>query len=158
MSNIEYKINDLSDLDSLIEISKDIFSPSAKEIDEYHNKQDWVNKIENGGLLISVYVENELSGFTVCYVKESGSLHIWVGGVLEKYRGLGFWSGMYKKIEEYAKDNDLKRLTLNTYKDKFPVMYKFATTHGFKCYKTEIKDNFEKSYFEKNLGTSGRDS
>lgn len=72
-------------------------------------------------------------------------------GVLEKYRGLGLWNEMYKKIEEYAENKNFHKLTLNTYKDKFSVMYKFATTHGFNCYKTEVKDNLGKSFFEKKL-------
>ncbi len=155
MNNIEYKINDLSVLDEAITISLEVFHPSSKEIDEYHNKEDWKRKIKRNGLFIVVYVENKPAGFVLCYVKEKNTMHIWVGGVLEKYRGMGLWSGMYKKIEKYTIDKDFQRLTLNTYKDKFPVMFEFANMHGFLCYKTEIKDDYEKSYFEKNLRTSG---
>ena len=152
MSNIEYKINDLSDLDTAIKMSKDIFHPSATEIEQYHNKLDWTKKInDDDGLLVMAYVDNEPAGFVMCYSKEPKTLHIWVGGVLEKYRGLGIWTGIYEKIESYATAKNHQRLTLNTYKDKFPVMYTFASTHGFHCYKTEIKDNREKSYFERKL-------
>ena len=152
-ADIQYKINDLSTLDEAITISLEIFNPSAKEIKEYHDKKDWEQKIKKG-LLIMVYVEKNPAGFVLCYIKEIKSLHIQIGGILEKYRGLGLWNGIYEKIEKYAKDKNFERLTLNTYKDKFPVMYKFANTHDFLCYKTEIHDNFEKSYFEKNFRRS----
>ncbi len=152
MNNIEYKINDLAALDDAILISKEIFHPSTKEIEEYHDKQDWDNKIEKGGLLVVAYAENEPAAFVASYIKEAGILHIWVGGVLEKFRGLGLWSGMYEKIEEYAKGKKFQKITLNTYKDKFPIMYRFATKHGFICYKTEMKDGLEKSFFERSFG------
>jgi GNAT superfamily N-acetyltransferase len=152
MNNVEYKINDPTTLDDAISISREIFSPSAKEIEEYHNKQDWNNKIEKGGLLVVVYIENEPAAFVLSHIKEANSLHIWVGGVLKKFRGLGLWSGLYEKIEKYAKDKSFEKLTLNTYRDKFPIMYNFATKHGFTCYKTEMKDGLEKSFFEMSLG------
>lgn len=149
MNSIEYKINDLSDPDSVIEISKNIFSPSWTEADKYHKKEDWIEKINSGGLLVVTYIDNKLVGFAMCYVKNKDTLHIWLGGVLEKYRGLGLWTGAYNKIEEYAKIKKYRRLTLNTYKDKYSTMYAFATKHGFSCYKTEITDKLEKSFFEK---------
>ena len=152
MSDMEYKINDLSESDSVIEISKSIFSPSWPEAEKYHKKEDWIGMINQGGLLVAVYVEGKLAGFAMCYVTDKDTLHIWLGGVLDKYRGLGLWGGMYNKIEEYAKIRKYKRLTLNTYKSKYPIMYAFATKHGFSCYKTETTDNLEKSFLERWLG------
>lgn len=151
MSNIEYKINDVATLDEAVAISKEIFHPLTKEVEEYHNKEDWSAKIGKDGLLIVAYIENEPAAFVLNYTKEANSLHIWVGGVLEKFRGLGLWTGMYEKIEMYAKDKNFQKLTLNTYKDKFPIMYQFATKHEFTCHKTEMKDDLEKSFFEKSL-------
>lgn len=151
MNSIEYKINDLATLDEAITISKEIFHPSAKEVEEYHNKEDWNTKIRKDGLLIVAYVKNEPVAFVLSYIKEVSSLHIWVGGILEKFRGSGLWTGMYEKIEKYARDKNFQKLTLNTYKDKFPIMYQFATKHEFTCYKTEMKDGLEKSFFEKRL-------
>jgi hypothetical protein len=58
---------------------------------------------------------------------------------------------MYEQIERFAEGKHFKKLTLNTYQEKFPVMYAFAMKHGFDRYKTEVQDGIEKSYFEKEL-------
>ena len=149
--NVEYKSNELSDLDYVIEISKKVFTPTAKEILKSHTKEDWLKRMGNDGLLLTLYVENNLAGFAFCYIKEEGTMHIWQVGVLEQYRGHKLWSEMYKKIETYAGAKGFSRITLNTKRSKFPVMYKFAEEHGFNCYKTEMKDGIEKSFFEKNI-------
>lgn len=149
MNNITYKINDLSDVPAAIEISKEIFHPSAEEIREYHDGDDWIHKINVGGLLVVAYVEEKPAALAMCYLKDQNTLHITIGGVLERYRGLGLWSAIFKKVEAYTKEHNHLRLTLNTYREKFPVMYAFAFTHGFTCYKTEMRHGFEKSYFER---------
>jgi len=148
---IEYKINDFLDLDNVLEFSKKIFKPTPQEVEESHKKEDWLKRLENKGILITAYVGNNLAGFALGYEKERGSLHIWQVGVMEEYRGRGIWRDLYREIEEYARNNDFQKITLNTYKDKFPVMYKFAQTRGFVCYKTELKNGLEKSFFEKKL-------
>jgi GNAT superfamily N-acetyltransferase len=54
---------------------------------------------------------------------------------------------MYEEIIKYAKQKGFKKLTLNTYKNKFPSMYTFCLKNGFEEYRTEK----EKSFFIKSV-------
>lgn len=136
--------NQLEDLDQALEISKTIFKPSPKELQKYHNKNDWLKKINEGGLLISVLNEREMVGFAVCYPKAS-KFHIWNVGVLKESRKAGIWKKMYKEIIKYAKGKNFKHLTINTYKTKYPRMYSFVLDNDYKEYKTKG----DKSFFVK---------
>lgn len=154
MNNFEIRENYLAGLEEAVELSIDILNthPPTKEVlKKFHTKQAWMEKLNNGGLLLTAYEEDKLIGFVICALKQDKIFNIWLVGVLEDYRSRGIWKNLYQKVEEYAKNNGHMRLTLGTYKDKYPSMYSFATRHGFVCYKTEMQDGFEKSYFEKQL-------
>jgi ribosomal protein S18 acetylase RimI-like enzyme len=140
-NNLNFKTNDISTLDDVLKLSHKIFLPSKEDIKKYHNKQDWLYKINNNGLLISVYDDNNCIAFAICYKKDNKKLHIWNVGVLTKYRGQGVWRDMYNIIIEYAKSNGYKEITLNTYKEKFPNMYSFVKKEGFTLLKEETKDD-----------------
>ena len=36
-----------------MKLSQQVFTPSIEEIKKYHNKEDWKEKIDNDGLLIT---------------------------------------------------------------------------------------------------------
>lgn len=139
-------INQLDELDEVLKISNEVFNPSLEELEKYHNKADWKQKISGGGLLISALADNRIVGFSICYPKD-GNFHIWNVGVLNEYRKQGVWKLMHEEITKYAKRKGYNKLTLNTYKKKFPRMYAFALSNGYKEYRTE----WEKSFFIKVL-------
>ena len=123
-------LNKVEELDEAIDISNQIFVPSPAEALKYYNKQDWLKKIEDGGLLVTVKKDGHLAGYVICY-REDQIFHIWNVGVLEDFRGLGIWKKMYGSILDYAIKSGCDQLTLNTYKSKFSSMYSFCQKHGF---------------------------
>jgi len=139
-------INQLEELDEVLAISNEIFEPSSEELQKYHNRDDWSGKLNNGGLMITAWNDNKMVGFSICYPKENG-FHIWNVGVLKEYRRQGIWEIMHEIIQKFGRENNYNHLTINTYKDKFPGMYKFVLNNGYTEYKTEG----DKSFFIKEL-------
>ncbi|HLE49451.1 MAG TPA: GNAT family N-acetyltransferase [Patescibacteria group bacterium] len=138
--------NKIEELDNALYLSKQVFKPTSEEIKKYHNRDDWLNKINNVGLLLTVWNNKKMVGFSICYPKEE-NFHIWNAGVLENYRGFGVWKEMYEAILKFAIDKKYNHLTLNTYKNKFANMYSFCLKRGFKEYR--VKEG--KSYFIKDV-------
>ncbi len=152
MENTNIEINNLALIDNVLEAAKTVFNPSEEELEKCHRKEMWVNKVESGGLLVTVSVNDRVIGFAICE-KKGGNLRIWSVGVLLKYRKLDLWKKMHHEIELFAKSGHFKKLSLNTYKDKFPNMYSFVSKYGYKKVKTEFDEmqNTTKSYFEKTI-------
>jgi ribosomal protein S18 acetylase RimI-like enzyme len=151
MKNIVLKINELKDLDEILVVANKVFKPNLQEKEKYHNKTNWLEKLKNG-FLISVVVDNIIVGFAISY-KKKGCLHIWNVGVLKDYRKMGIWKRMYEEIIEYAKKHNFQKISLNTYKEKFPKMYNFCKNEGFVENKTERDSlsGYTKSMFSKKL-------
>lgn len=151
-NKFDYRLNDIPTLDDVLLVSREVFTPSKEEILKYHDKEDWLSKIQNEGLLISVYEDNKCIAFAICYKVDNKELHIWNVGVLEEYRGEGIWRESYKKIINYALDKGFKKITLNTYKDKFPNMYAFVNKKGFRLLREETTlGGYSKSFFIKEI-------
>lgn len=144
--NLTVSLNKIEELHEAIDISNQISVPTPVEAEKYHNKHDWMKKIEDGGLLVTVKQDGQMAGYALCY-REDHIFHIWNVGVLEDFRGLGIWKKMYETISQYAVKNGCNQLTLNTYKSKYSSMYSFCQKHGFVEYK--IEDG--KSYFIKHI-------
>ena len=144
--DITLHINQTEELDKALVVSKQVFKPSMEELQKNHDRNDWLDKINNGGLLVTAWNDKNMVGFSICYPKE-WAFHIWNVGVLKEYRKLGIWKMMYEEIEKFSKKKKFDQLTLNTYKAKFPGMYNFVSDKGFTKYKTEG----EKSFFTKEL-------
>jgi GNAT superfamily N-acetyltransferase len=138
-------------LDKAITVCKEVFKPGKDELALYYSKEDWAKRIENG-LLLLAYDQEKIIGFAISYKTNDLTFHIWNVGVLEEYRGKGIWSGFFKQIAEHARLLGMNKLTLNTYKTKFPNMYQFVTSHNFNLIKTENVEvdgkTVEKNYFE----------
>ncbi len=143
---INLHVNQLNELDDVLKIASEVFNPDVEKKQKYHNKEDWKQKVENGGLLISASINNKIIGFAICYLKPD-SFHIWNVGVLDDYRKLGVWKLIHNEIICYATKNNHKRVTVNTYKDQFLNMYNFLVKNGYREYKMEDS----KSFFEKDL-------
>lgn len=149
MENIILNINKLNEIDEVMSVAKYVFKPNKEEIEKYHKKEDWLNKIKNGSL-VSALIDNKIVGFAVCYRKED-DLHIWNVGVLDDFRRFGIWRKMYDEIIKYVTENKFESISLNTYKEKFTGMYNFCVKEGFIEYKTEFDEmqGATKSMFRK---------
>ena len=145
------RINKIEDLDEVLQVSEEVFEPNFQEKEKYHKKSDWLEKIKNG-LLISAVSNNQIVGFAICCKKET-AFHIWNVGVLTKYRKIGIWQRMYKEIIKFAKDSGYRQVSLNTYKEKFPPMYKFCKKEKFieKSIEVDPFSGYVKSMFIKQI-------
>lgn len=146
-----YKINNISDIDKVLDIATIVFDPTKKEKRKYQNREEWLEKIEKDGLLVSVYKGDRVIGFSISYKKSSERLHIWNVGVLPEFRKQGVWRKMYEIIFKYSVDKNFRILSINTYKIKFPAMYSFLKREGFEEYETELRKGIRKTKFQKYL-------
>lgn len=151
-----YKQNDIGTIDEVINLSIDTFRPKTiQEEEKYHSRKDWIEKISEGGLLISAFDGKKCIGFSFTYEREPESKHIWIVAVDKDYRKKGVWKHMYQKTLDWSKKLGTKKITINTYKDKFPNMYKFLLNNDFNIYRekaiTSTNKELTKSYFEKEL-------
>lgn len=149
MQGTNYTINDFSNLQAVLDLSKEIFKPTPEEELLYHDLNDWKQKVNNAGLLITAISGTQVCGFAICYIKEAGSLHIWNVGVKLEFRKQGIWIKMFELIKDYARTQNIKRLTLNTYPARFPGMYKFVSENRFNLIGKEIAHNEELGEIEK---------
>lgn len=148
----QLEINPVDKIDAILETAKEVFKPTHDEIIKYHNKEVWINKVKNGGLLLTISNSDRVVAFAICD-KRVNCLHIWNVGVLPEYRKTGYWKKMHDQIIKYANTQGLNKLTLNTYKEKFPGMYNFVSTNGYSLISEEFDETqkLTKSSFEKYL-------
>jgi hypothetical protein len=150
--------NDL--VDGAIDCSKEVFQPSRESEIKYHNKEDWLRRIQNGGILVVAKMDGKTVGFTICDVRASESqknLHIWLSGVLRSHQGKRIFSSIHKNILEYVKnynsqqsnkDEKFANVTLNTGEDRFPSMYAFCKLNGYQIINTENTENGIKTFLQ----------
>lgn len=148
---MDISLNNSDDLPEALKLAEDIFQPNEAEKIKYHNPIDWKHRMDNG-LLVLARKDGIPVGFAISYEKD-GALHIWNVGVLEEYRRSGIWRAIYEAIMRFAKENNYKKITINTFKEKFPGMYNFLINNEFIEYKTEVDQlsGNTKSLFEKNI-------
>ncbi len=153
---VEVEIGGVENLDSALAVSKEVFRPTEEEEKNFHNKEDWREKIESGGLLVIAKVDGEIGGYIVAYRTSDGVMHMWGAGVLPKFDDLGIFSNMFEELAVKCKQDGIKKITLHTIEEKFPAMYKFVIERGFVEYEKEWVDDgpdaqIEKSKFELSL-------
>lgn len=153
---MDVRILDQNSLEEVNTLSRIIFN-KGKE-DSNHKMDLWEKMYASDGLLLGAYIDGELVGFLFSYVREKGTgrYHLWMGGVLEKYRRKGAFSALYKKSLEIIKSWGYAVITGNTFPTKFNVMWDFLQKKGFTVYKKEKvmwdgKEEVEKYYCEKKL-------
>jgi GNAT superfamily N-acetyltransferase len=125
--------------------SQEIFGESAAS--EKYAPERWKEHLKKRGLLLGAFENGELVGFKFGYEREAGSFHSWLGGVRRSQRRRGVMRALTEKQESWARSHGYPRLTVNTYREKFPAMYTFLTHSGY----TERKEHEGKSFFEKKL-------
>ncbi len=149
MKEVQIDTNNIEQIDKILEAATKVFNPSQEELEKYHKKEVWLKKVSDGGLLVSITLDNMIVAFAICE-KRNNKLHIWNVGVLSDYRKLGLWKQMHDLIIKHAKQEGFEKITLNTYKEKFPNMYTFVSEHGYKEISKEFDEmqNATKSHFE----------
>lgn len=149
-------VGGIEDLDSALEVSKKIYEPSSDEIEKYHNKEDWKNKLENGGVLVLGKVDEKTAGYLIASKVSGEVLSVWNGGVLPEHNIDGIFSNMMEELAVFAKQHGFKKITLETIEKKFPAIYKLVINRGFMEYEKEWVEDIklgqvEKSRFELSL-------
>ena len=122
---ITYFNNNIDDIEESVQCSIEIFKPDANDLLRYHNKNNWISKIQEGGLLIVAKDSSSVVGFSLSYKKSDTHFHIWLVGVQDAYRKQGIWSTMYEMICIFAQEHQYKKLTINTFEKKYSSMYTF---------------------------------
>ena len=90
----------------------------------------WKDRFHNmSGLLLGVRENSskEIIAFMFLYQKSASQLHIWLAGTRQDFRCRGAMSMMFTFALATAKERAVEKLTLNTYPDKFPNMFRMAT-------------------------------
>ena len=106
--NTKLEFNNLLQIDEVLNTADIVFKPTPEQSEKYHNKKDWLQIVQDGGLLLSVLINNNVVAFAICE-KRNDALHIWNVGVLPEYRKIGLWKQMHEKIVEYAKNQKFNK-------------------------------------------------
>lgn len=153
---IEVEIGRAENLDEALLVSKIVFEPTPIEEEKYHNKEDWKNKIEKGGVLVVGKVDGKVVGFILAYKTADEVMRVWNAGVISEYRKLGIFSNMFEELSVKCKQDGIKKITLHAIEQRHPEIYKFVINKGFVEFEREwVEDEkigkTEKSKFELKL-------
>jgi len=138
------KIKQLNEKDfpEVIKLSLSIFKPKAEKQDRYHDIQRWKKYFKHKGVLLGAFINKKLVGYLFCYQKESNqnSLHCWMAGVNKECRQKGVLKKLISKLIKILKEKNYKAFTINTWPEKFPVMYAYLTKYNYEQYKKEERE------------------
>lgn len=153
---VEIEVGSVRNLSEALRLSDEIYQPSPEEAEKYHNKEDWKEKIETGGVLVIGKAEEKMAGFIVAYKTSDDVMHIWNAGVLPEYEDLGIFSNMFEELAVECRRLGIKKVTLHAIEKRHPEIYKYAINKGFNEYEKEwVEDSkygqVEKSKFEMEL-------
>ena len=117
--------------------------------DKFHSTEKWTENYSKDGVLLGAFVDGKLAGFLFAYRNDldKKSFHVWMCGIDQKYRRQGIMKLLMERAFQHAKNEEYKKVTINTIKEKFPAMYSFITNYGFE----EFKKEENKSLFRKKL-------
>lgn len=87
-------------------------------------------------LIIEMYEDDQLIAYALCFEKLKNYYHIWDIGVDQKYRKKGIGSNIYNFIENYAKKNKYRGVTINTF-NRFANNIKLLLGRGYEIYKLQ---------------------
>jgi ribosomal protein S18 acetylase RimI-like enzyme len=139
---IDIKILSEKDLPEVMQLCAKIFTPVLKGIDKNEKKSIWWDTYEQNGLLIGAYHEKDLVGFIFFYEKDpkTKNIHCWMDGVDEQFRNQGIFTTLIETGLRELKKRGYEYMTINTFPEKFPVMFSFLQKHDFVEYKEEQKE------------------
>ena len=142
---MEYTLHsEHSYIDDALELHNLVFQEPNQTL--YNSKAEWEKRIAAGGFFLVCLHDDQVVGYVVCDVVESGELKIWLAGVQPEFRQQGIWSKLYAQVVSHAKAEGRNSVLLNTFPKKFPAMYAFLQSQGAEFYKTQEVDGFEKVF------------
>ena len=111
------------DVDGALAIYRDVFDGDTR----HGNAALWRERCCTGHGRVYTTTDGFLA---VTFSRVNRTLHLWLAGVRESARGQGIWRRLY---EEARRDYDglVRTVTLNTFPERFPTMFAWATGHGF---------------------------
>jgi ribosomal protein S18 acetylase RimI-like enzyme len=84
-------------------------------------------------LFLALSEANEIVGFAMCYPRYPGFYHLWQLGVRESLRGQGIAQRLYEQVEEFAKENEYKGVTINS-NNMYKASLRLAIKRGYQIY------------------------
>lgn len=140
-------IKEIQDINIIIPLHKEIFGKDFP-IESYYKKS------KSNKLYIFVYEEDlNLFGYSIVVDQENEkNLYAWYGGVLPKFQGNGITQIFFKKLIEFAKNNEYLSITLAS-SNLRPHMLRLAIKMGFDIYDLKKRTYGEgnKIYFKYNI-------
>lgn len=155
MIHIEESVQE--DIPKIIHLSLSAFNPPDGVDNPYHSEAKWKANYAKDGFIVTAYDDTLPIGFAFFYTNDQDpqAAHCWLAGVKEEYRR----QGIFKQIMDYSipvlEKKGYVKITINTFKDKYPAMYEYLTNNGFSLIGEEPStwgDEITiKSFFEKIL-------
>lgn len=124
-----FKIDKTEDMNIIKQLHENVFN-EVFDIDHYLSKSK-TKKITN----YLLYNDNVLVGFCLVFDKVN-KIHLWIGGILQQYRKMGYWSKFFDEIIAYSREKNYKEVTMSTYNHR-PDILRLAIKKGFKIVGTE---------------------
>ena len=136
---------DLTFIQTAIELQNKVFGPQP-ENSPYNNKDEWIKRVSNGGYFVVARDAQGVKGFAVCDITREKEFKIWLAGVDNESRGNGIWSKLYQDIVIHAKKSGHQYILINTFPEKYPIMFSFLQKINANVYKEENVEGFKKVY------------
>lgn len=144
---------DIKSFDSISgEVEKFLF-PLCETIFKKFDPQSFKNRLngKNKVKLFCFFIENEAVGFKLGYELDPQKYYSWLGGVVEKYRGLGVAGLLMQAQHDWAKSHGFNVIETKS-ENRSKEMMILNLKSGFDIVGTEISsEGLLKTLFKKNL-------
>lgn len=138
-------------------LSLSAFNPPDGIDNPFHSEQKWKENYAKDGFIVTAYDEEKPIGFVFFYTNDldPNAAHCWLAGVKEEYRRLGVFKQLMDYCVPILEKKGYSKITINTYKDKYPAMYEYLSNNGFSLIHEQPAtwgdEITQKSFFEKIL-------
>lgn len=135
-----------SSIQPVLDLNKQIFAIDTSNPPSHHGTlSEWQKRLDDPLSIIAYATlpspasdssNAPVVGFILAHPKRhpnhSGpALHIWLAGVLPASRGTGTFHGLMKLVEEHARQQSVRTLSVATFPAKFEKMYSILTKTGW---------------------------
>ncbi|MDQ3099289.1 MAG: GNAT family N-acetyltransferase [bacterium] len=131
----------VEDYREVIKIRNQVFSAFPGYV-EYDPETAFEKTKDQKDVIVYLAVSdtNEIIGFGMCYSRYPGYYHLWQLGVRESLRGQGIAQRLYEHVEEFAKENEYKGVTLNS-NNMYKSSLRLAIKRGYEIYELDHSGN-----------------